>query len=104
MSHLPDADIVRQSRREGLVSLAVWVAAAAYSVTYCYTYGYARTADSLRFVWGIPAWVFWGILVPWTACTVFSIWFASFYMTDYDWGDAEISDADDAMWQERTGE
>ena len=31
---------------------------------------------SLQTVWGLPAWVFWGIAVPWCAATTLTIIFA----------------------------
>jgi hypothetical protein len=35
----------------------------------------------------MPSWVFWGIMVPWAACALFTFWFAGFFMTDDDLGE-----------------
>ena len=35
---------------------------------------------------GVPSWAFWGYIVPWGVCALFTIWFAGFYMTDDDLG------------------
>lgn len=74
--------ILRSGRREALVVAVVWLIALSYSVTYCYRFGYGRTATELRFVCGIPTWVFWGVVAPWLACLVFSWWFSFRFITD----------------------
>ena len=35
---------------------------------------------------GMPSWVFWGIMVPWALCALFTFWFAGFFMADDDLG------------------
>ena len=68
--------VVRSGRREALWTLALWLAATIYSVTYCTLHGYGRPVESLSFVLWFPDWVFWGIVVPWLVCTAVSIYFA----------------------------
>ena len=83
----PAADpLFRSARREALIALATWGAAVAYTVTYCYRFGYGRNLESLTFVLWFPDWVFWGIVVPWLACIAFSLWFAFGMMRDEDLG------------------
>lgn len=77
-----DDPLLRSSRREALVAVAAWAIATAYSAGYCWVYGYGRPIESLTFVLGFPDWIFWGLIVPWAACTVFSAWFGLFYMSD----------------------
>lgn len=92
----PDEDrLLKNSRREALVVLAAFVVCLAYTVTYCKLYGYGRPIEELTFVWGFPDWVFWGIVVPWTASLVFSIWFAFGYMQDEHLGD----DVDEGLFE-----
>lgn len=79
--------LVSASRREALVAFALWCAAAVYTVGYCALFGYGRPVDELTFVLGIPSWVFWGIVVPWTVCTLLSIGFAACYMRDEPLGE-----------------
>jgi len=93
MAHRPEDPVLRSSRREALLVLCVWLVALTYTVTYCYLYGYNRPLASLTFVLGFPDWVFWGILVPWGACLVFSWVFCTFFMRDEDLGeDTEEAD------------
>lgn len=82
------------ARREALVALAIWLVAGTYSLTFCYLFGYApaagavaaenaaEAAQNLRLVLGMPWWVFWGVVVPWLACTVLHAWFAFGFMGD----------------------
>jgi hypothetical protein len=91
--------LVASSKREALFAASLWLAAVLYTVGYCSRFGYRRTADDLTFVVGIPDWVFWGIVAPWTFCTVVSIWFALRFMRDDPLGDeaaTDPADADDA--------
>ena len=74
------------SRREALIILILYAAALVYTVTYCYLFGYNRPVESIVTYWGIPDWVLWGILAPWTVCTIFTTWFVFAYMVDDDLG------------------
>jgi hypothetical protein len=90
----PQEDIlVRRTRREAALALGAWVAAMAYTIVYCYTHGYGRSADSLSFVLWFPDWVFWGIIVPWSICALFSLVFAFRIMGDEPLGE-EVESAD----------
>ncbi|HEV3166254.1 MAG TPA: hypothetical protein VGZ22_19670 [Isosphaeraceae bacterium] len=90
MPHQPDP-VYQHARREAIIILSVWALSTVYSCAYCYLFGYSRPgrvfgpADVQPF-WGVPSWVFWGILAPWAACAVFTFWFAGFYMADDDLG------------------
>jgi phosphatidylserine synthase len=92
----PEDPLLKSARREALVVLLTWLCAGAYTVTYCYRYGYYRSADDLRFVLGFPDWVFWGIVIPWSACFVVSYWFSYVFMTDEHLG--EERDEADEEW------
>lgn len=94
MTRPPEDTLVRRARREAATALALWLCAMAYSVSYCYTFGYGRDVESLSFVLWFPDWVFWGIIAPWTLCGLGSIPFAFGFMGDEPLG-AEI-DADPA--------
>jgi hypothetical protein len=83
--------VVRSGRHEALGTLAICLAATIYSVTYCTLWGYERPIESLKFVLWFPDWVFWGIVVPWGACTAVSIYFAWFVIED-----GPLASADDA--------
>jgi hypothetical protein len=93
--------LYRHSRREAIIVLIVWALALVWSVGYCYLNGYQhesdsplvewglvteRTAEDLTHIAGIPDWVLIGILLPWVVCTLLTIGFALFGMTDDDLG------------------
>src|SRR5579885_2370280 len=62
--------VVRTARREAWASLALWLAAMSYSLACCYFFGYRHDPATLRVFWGVPEWVLWGVLAPWTVCTI----------------------------------
>jgi hypothetical protein len=78
--------VLTSSRREALVVLAIWTAACAWSVGYCFAFGYEREPASLRYIAGVPDWIFWGVLVPWTVCTALSFWVSAYLIADQDLG------------------
>lgn len=87
MSHPPLDPVLRSARREAALALLLWLAAAVYTIGYCYTYGYIDIHnpppnESLALIWGIPSWVFWGILCPWGVCFLVSTWFAFVFIQD----------------------
>ena len=59
-----------------------------WAVPFCYFNGYIDDFDpqNLQTVWGIPSWLFYGIVVPWIAADIFTIWFCFCYMKDDDLG------------------
>jgi len=74
------------SRREAIVIFCVWLACLCWAVPYCHLNGYTADFDphELTLIWGMPSWVFWGILLPWMLATLFSIVFCLFVMRDDD--------------------
>ena len=71
-----------RSRKEALWILIAFGFFLAWTVGYsCYT-GYGEGSEPLRTVFGLPGWVFWGVLVPWAASLLFSIGFALLTMVD----------------------
>jgi hypothetical protein len=96
-----DARLYRHARREAVIVIVVWALALVWSVGYCYLRGYEHAPDSWviqtglarqpaagahRQIAGLPEWVFHGIVVPWLACTAFTIVFALFGMKDDELG------------------
>lgn len=70
MSHPNEDPVVSDSRREAVLTLILFAIAASYTVGYSTLFGYDRDFESMTFVLGVPDWVFWGIIVPWCACTL----------------------------------
>ena len=66
--------------------MLVWAVALIYTVAYCAHYGYQDGSGPLQMVWGVPRWVFWGIVAPWVAAVIFTIWFCFGFMADDDLG------------------
>lgn len=94
--------MVRSSRREALLVLAIWTAALGFSVFYCNAYGYGPDMQ-LKFVLGVPEWVFWGVIVPWLACTLTGIWFANVFMRDDPLGRENEIESDIAAEEQDRG-
>ena len=80
--------VYEHSRREALLIFCVWALTFAWSVPYCYLYGFdAVDPTTLQTIWGIPSWVFWGIACPWLVADLFTVWLCFFYMRDDDLGE-----------------
>jgi hypothetical protein len=82
----PDDPVFLHSRREALVMLLVWAASFAWTVPYCYFNGYDAPGDpaQLEIVFGMPAWVVWGIVVPWVVFGVVAILLCLYFIRDDD--------------------
>lgn len=97
-SHRPDP-VLKNSSREAIVIMLIWLGAAIFTCLYCYFNGYIRPghdlgAQDLRPIWGIPRWFFWGVVVPWLVCGVISVAFAAFFMADDDLGEDHAAELD----------
>jgi hypothetical protein len=92
--------------REAGLLLCVWAAAFFWTVSYCYLNGYrhapeswlvqaglavVRSDEDLHALFGFPDWVFYGIMIPWASCTVFTVLFSIFILRDDDLG-AEVEE------------
>lgn len=64
------------ARREALEIMASWAVAMVWTVGYCAAYGYGLEAEEIKLVWGIPAWVFWGVAVPWLVASAFTLYYS----------------------------
>lgn len=85
--------------REAIIILSFWLAVTVYCCAYSYFFGYIRPGrplgpDDVRPILGIPSWAFWGFVVPWLLCALFTVWFAGFYMADDDLGDDRAGELD----------
>ena len=81
------------ARREAWLILGAWVVCLIWSVGYSAWAGYDVAPDQIDIVLGMPGWVFWGVLVPWVAATLFSVWFGLAYIADDDLGEAADEEA-----------
>ena len=71
------------SRREMWIIFGVWALFCLWVVGFCSAYGYERPTGDPVLVFGMPAWVFWGVATPWLFATTFSVVFAMFGMKDH---------------------
>lgn len=83
--------VIRNARREAIIIGLAWLASTIYCCSYSWIYGYSTpehplTRADVRPILGIPSWAFWGYIVPWGVCALFTIGFAGFYMADDDLG------------------
>ena len=83
--------ILRSSRREALVTATLWVLAGGYTVGYAKLFAYRAGPPDL--IYGIPAWVIWGVILPWVVCTVVTCWYAMCGIRDEDLGEEQESAA-----------
>lgn len=109
------------SRKEAAIILVVWLGCLLFTVSYCYLHGYLNhnpgpgttgpdlaellgPLDSYNRVpaslqtplgLGIPDWVFYGVLLPWLACLVFTCWFCTFFFAEDDLEDSQDKDTTD---------
>jgi uncharacterized membrane protein YhdT len=79
--------VLRSSRREAIIVAINFVAAIGFTIGYCRLHGYYSGKEGIQFVYGFPSWVFWGVIVPWLVCVVFSFIFAALIMRDEDLGE-----------------
>jgi hypothetical protein len=79
--------LLRHARREGLLIMAVWALALAWSVGYAAVAGYGRDPDDITLILGFPDWVFWSVVLPWGLCFLFSVWFCFVFVADDDLGE-----------------
>ncbi|MCA9093245.1 MAG: hypothetical protein KDA68_07140 [Planctomycetaceae bacterium] len=94
--------ILISSRREAILVAGLWIAAMIYSVLFSWHFGYpdsleAVKAEDITFVWGVPFWVFWGVFVPWIACSIISILIGLLCMKDEPLGEDVGDDESDLL-------
>ena len=76
---------VRQCRREALVVIALWVLGFASTAVILVGWGYVPVDERPAvppLVWGMPAWVAWGLFVPWFVQIAAVWWFALCVLKD----------------------
>ena len=77
-----------QARREAVLVLLAFLFWLCWTVGACWRLGYRSPQEQIELILGFPSWVFWGVLVPWIAATVFSVAFALRHIADDALGDS----------------
>lgn len=74
---------------EGKWILLMWLGCLVWTMSVCSQSAYETDIDPGTFptVFGIPAWVVWGICLPWMIANLVTWWFCFFHMKDGDLGD-----------------
>lgn len=93
MQRAKEDPVLVSARREAILVLIGFLVAMTYTVVYCAQRGYQRSLDELKFVFGFPDWIFWGVVLPWSVCIAFSFLFGSVIMRDEDLGSDPESEA-----------
>lgn len=86
-----DDPVLRHARREGIWIILAWTMATVASCLISYFLGYSTPErplgpEDVRPILGMPAWFFWGVILPWLGSGVFIFWFAGRVMIDDDLG------------------
>ena len=92
-SNTPFDPVFLNARREAWLILMAWAVCLIWTVGYSAVAGYGVPSEEVSIVLGMPGWVFWGVLVPWIAATLFSVWFGLSYIADDDLGADEDDEA-----------
>lgn len=50
------------------------------SCAICYVLGYNKPAEEINIIWGLPAWVLFGIVIPWVAMVKLTVYYGFFVM------------------------
>ena len=75
--------VYQSSLREARWILVFWAVFFVWVVGYCSLFGYPAEGEPIATVLGMPAWVFWGIFVPWIVSGAITIWFALTQIEDH---------------------
>jgi len=73
------------AKRETGVIIGLFLLFFSYSITLCWFLGYpsgTEVGQTPKLILGMPAWVFWGIFVPWIVVDVVAYWFCFHFMVD----------------------
>ena len=94
------------SRREACVIFGVWFLCMIWAVPVSYMMGYGReiVPGSVPTVFGMPTWIFWGIVCPWLVADVITTWLCFKFIKNDDLGVAPEELAEAAGNETATGE
>jgi hypothetical protein len=85
--------LFRNSAREAKTALLLFGLAFAWTTGVAAFMGYGRS--ELRFVLGVPDWIFWGVFLPWGVFLAASLVFGLRFMKDDDLGPERREGVDD---------
>lgn len=74
----------RQSRREMVVIVGAWLVFLIWTGLVCGVGARHAPGEPVETVLGMPRWAFFGVVLPWGAACVFTLWFSMVFMKDTD--------------------
>jgi hypothetical protein len=85
MSESNNDTTLRHARRETMFVVAVWAVALVWTLSVSFWRGLDPDPKDLHY--GIPGWVWLGVLLPWLICTLVTIYFCLHIVSDDDLGE-----------------
>ena len=85
--------LLKNAGREARWTLLLFGIAFAWTLGVAGTLGYGRS--ELRFVLGVPDWIFWGVFLPWGVFLIVSVGFGLRFMKDDELGPERRDGVDD---------
>lgn len=73
--------------------LIAWAVNFIWTIGFCLAAGYDVDETQISLVFGMPSWVFWGVMLPWFVVSVYSIWFALTQIADHSLEPTESGDS-----------
>jgi hypothetical protein len=76
------------SRREAVVIFGLWFLCSIWAVPVSYMMGYGQEVvpGNVPTIFGMPTWIFWGIVCPWLVADVVTTWLCFRYIRNDDLG------------------
>ena len=87
--------VFKNAAREAKAALLLFGLAMAWILGCGAWRGYGGKAEDVRFILGIPDWIFWAVVLPWVLCLGVSVWFGLRFMKDDDLGPEKREGLDD---------
>ena len=85
--------VFKNASREARVALLLFAAVFIWVLAVAARKGYGR--QDVVFIWGVPDWIFWGVILPWAASLGAAIWFGLRFMKEDDLGPEKREGLDD---------
>ncbi len=100
----PDPLFLDSVREAGWI-LVLWASCFIWTMYSCLSNGYTKDVDPETFpmVFGMPAWVAWGIALPWLIANAVTIFLCLGYMKDGDLGIEMANDLNDGSSDRTAG-
>lgn len=96
------------SRREAVVIFGLWFLCFIWAVPVSYMMGYGQdiVPGNVPTIFGMPTWIFWGIVCPWLVADVVTTWLCFRFIKNDDLGVApeELAESTEAGNESASGD